>query len=484
MIDILLITDIPRVRKIFSRLADARTIKVRVANSLEKGAEELLAEKPTMVFVQTHLSGLSAEIILKHLKNQLGRKRTRFILLATTDQVSHETINSYHGHIDISEPDDTVQNRARTIMAELLAKPVKKAPLNALETISEPVQPPDQNQNAATLENTSIGGEATVTPLTLTDLAIRPATETLSEPLQPEPSAAEQGIAYPARPRLSVYSEFNSSFDSAVNTMEQPEKVTETLRQQEDSWQRFDSGKADPVKLESKRNFLFWLAPVIIVVILVTLLQQKRTVPEKPKTAGVAIQPELPKTVEPAAELAMKAPKPPAAPLNIAPAPLKQQAAVATTASVASPPPAQKPVPPAAVPVASAPQPKQELAAPSKRLKQLPDFVPRYGHDKNYGKENPGWERYKGQVTEFKILREGEGIKAIQVVDRGGKGVPESFMKGVARQLAKKPSFEITSTEKKDGYEIQRGKLSELQDVVYYRDADGGRLRGFVVTWR
>jgi hypothetical protein len=118
------------------------------------------------------------------------------------------------------------------------------------------------------------------------------------------------------------------------------------------------------------------------------------------------------------------------------------------------------------------------------RLSDLPDFIPRYGADKQYGSANPGWERYKGQVTEFKVLREGKTIKAIQVIDRGGQGVPESFMKGVLRQVSKKPVFTMETSEKKEGYEIQRGRVTESLRVVYYRDEEGGKLRAFVMTWQ
>lgn len=467
MVDILLITDIPRVRKIFSRLADTKTVKVRVANSLEKGGEELAADKPSIVFVQTLLSGLSAEIILMHLKKQLGRKRTRFVLLASKEQAAPYIVNSYHGYVDISGSDENVQAEARELMTALLAKPVKKPAQPVMEDIS--VIPPHEVEEhiAASLENPEPEHAVIATPLELAEIAPHPATETLPEPMpepipepmSQEPSAVEQGIAYPSRPRLSVYSEFNSSFDSAVNTMEPTEKVGETLQQTEHSWHTIETEHKESSSLSTKRNFLLWLAPVVVVVVVVTFLQQKRTPPEKPKSAANAVKVESAKAGTPAI--------------------------VVTPAPVAVPPVAPAlPKQPSPAPVVTPPPVKPVASVASTRLKQLPDFVPRYGYDKNYGKENPGWERYKGQVTEFKILREGEGIKAIQVLDRGGAGVPESFMKGVLRQLAAKPSLEVTSSEKKEGYEIQRGRVSDSQDIVYYRDADGGRLRGFVVTWR
>ena len=124
-------------------------------------------------------------------------------------------------------------------------------------------------------------------------------------------------------------------------------------------------------------------------------------------------------------------------------------------------------------------------AAPSAaRPTTQPDFIPRYGLDKQFSAANPGWERYKGQVTEFKVFREGQAIKAIQIIDRGGNGVPESFMKAVLRQVVKKPALATDSSEKKEGYEIQRGRIADNIKVVYYRDENGGKLRAFVLTWQ
>jgi hypothetical protein len=129
---------------------------------------------------------------------------------------------------------------------------------------------------------------------------------------------------------------------------------------------------------------------------------------------------------------------------------------------------------------------RSSVAAPlaGGRPTTLPAFIPRYGVDKKFGEANPGWERYKGKVTEFKVLREAQAIKAIQVIDRGGQGVPESFMKGVLRQVTTNPAFRIETSEKKEGYVIQRGRISEQIKVVYYRDENGGNLRAFVLTWQ
>jgi len=130
------------------------------------------------------------------------------------------------------------------------------------------------------------------------------------------------------------------------------------------------------------------------------------------------------------------------------------------------------------------PKSQTPVVAAGARPTNLPDFIPRNGLDKQFSATNPGWERYKGQVTEFKVLREAQKIRAIQVIDRGGNGVPESFMKGVLRQVTKNPVLSTELSEKKEGYEIQRGRVADNIKVVYYRDENGGKLRAFVITWQ
>jgi hypothetical protein len=228
----------------------------------------------------------------------------------------------------------------------------------------------------------------------------------------------------------------------------------------------------EPVQSRSKKvSILLWSAALIIVVVGVTALQYRSAQPKKaesaPTTPGPVAKPVVPAGA-PSAVGTASAPVTPAAP--------------AVKPSIAEP---DARLSDKAVLNAIAENRGGTSTPPSTaRLKTLPDFIPRTGADKSYTAANPGWERYKGRVTEFKVYREGEFIKAIQVIDRGGQGVPDSFMKSVLRQLTKSPSFVTASSEKKEGYEIQRGQIAENLKVVYYRDAVGGKLRAFVVTWQ
>jgi hypothetical protein len=57
-------------------------------------------------------------------------------------------------------------------------------------------------------------------------------------------------------------------------------------------------------------------------------------------------------------------------------------------------------------------------------------------------------------------------------------------MKATLRQVSKNPAFVMESSEKKEGFEIQRGKVTENLKVMYYRDDQGGKLRAYVLTWQ
>jgi len=464
--DLLLITDVPRLRKIFNRLSDDRGITLRTASNLEKGVEELIARKPAVIFVQTHLSGLSADILLMHLKKQLGRKRSRFILLSTPAQVSAETIKLYHGHIDTSLEETAL-----------------------LDAIRNSIAPPAKKNQSDPKSNLGVQDVFTASPVQHETLAV--INEAATPQQQDIPAIAappvifdeqhleNQGIIYSPHSRLKVYSEFASSFDNAVESMPEPEQQQKAPRRSLSEWdlEHLESIESDK-KRPNRFSLLFWIAPVLVAALVVTLFQNRKS----SQTTDGNITPPPPQQVQP----------------------LVRQNAPLPTPVTSSTKPATSPLPPAVPPVsakditipltdksalsgmAGGQGGKETTVSPhaSPRPVKLPDFIPTYGKDRKFSAANQGWERYQGEVTEFKVYREKESIKAIQVIDHGGQGVPESFMKGVLRRMVKNPSFILESSEKKDGYEILRGHIADNLKVIYYRDEHGGRLRAFVMTWQ
>lgn len=162
--------------------------------------------------------------------------------------------------------------------------------------------------------------------------------------------------------------------------------------------------------------------------------------------------------------------------------PVPQQAASAPAAA----PPVQQPLsslPPTAMKAVSS---TQQPSAPPKAvrpLRQLPNFIPREGHTPAYSSSHPGWEQYRGQTNEYRVFRAKSGvIKAIQVIDRSGAGIQESLYTTILQELAGGTEQQAISSALKEGYDIRRGTIAGLQ-LVEYRDAQGGRLRGLVISW-
>lgn len=466
MTDLLLITDVPRLLQVFSQLSGDRGIRLRIATSLERGVEEMLEERPAIVFVQTHLSGLSGEILLMHLKKQLGRRRSRFVLLSPADQVSQEALKLYHGHLDTAMEDEPLAGAARELVKTLLA-PKPKKPAN--DAVAEEPAHAAEKPAAEPEQLNAVVSAPPASPATAAGddqfLALASAV-----PLPDEPSLEEQGVVYGRRPQLSVYSEFTSSFDTAVSSMPAAEEPLPSV----DGWEH----RQQPVEpgLPRRGTFLLWLAPVLIAVLFVTWLQNRTPRQATVKAAVVPPPSQATASIKPAP--APPAPAAPASAVVVPAVPLPASPAPATPASA-------RPAPATASPAAQAPAARAGSApAASHRPTVLPGFIPRSGRDKAYSVSNPGWERFKGQVTEFKVFREHDAIKAIQIIDRGGRGIPESFMKAALNQLAPSPSLQVAHSEQKGGYLIQRGQVSEQISGVFYRDLEGGRLRAFVVTWR
>jgi hypothetical protein len=460
VVDLLLITDIPRLRQLFVRLADDPNLRLRVASSLEQGGEEIAADKPAIVFVQTHVSGLSADILLMHLKKRLGRRRTRFVLLAPPDQVNDAVLKLYHSCLDTSQDDFQLLDAVHDAIASLAARGRKRAvavaePVEAAPSVAAVPQEAAFRQSEAALDRVDFQISPSAFSPQYAESIVAAAAESA------ESSPVEQESAYADRPRLSVYSEFTSSLESAVSDV-RPTGLPRELPTEQPSLQ--DSRQDDAIGIETRpprpryAGFLLWFVPLVVVVVAVTLLQHRGSRPQVVDVAPLA--PSLP------GEAAKK------------PAPATKQPMAGADASAA----AQAHVPSMDQARGAKGQTPPLSVAP--RLTALPAFVPRDGFDRRYGAANPGWERYMGLVTEFKVFREGTVIKAIQVIDKGGRGIPEGFMKSALAQLAGNSPFVQDSSEKRDGYQIQRGRLAANLNAVFYRDAQGGGLRAFVVTWQ
>ncbi|MDD2856171.1 MAG: hypothetical protein PHU01_11630, partial [Desulfuromonadaceae bacterium] len=434
-----------------------------------------------------------------HLKKQLGRKRSRFVLLAPLDQTTPRILKPYQGLIDSTLDDNKLLLQVQELTATLLNKNRKKE--ETLEQTDTALTRP------ATVESENSSGipelrTETETVQVQNDIS---AASELPLPLPPaaEASPEDEGITYPPRQRLKVYSDFNTSFDSAVSSTPEPEKLEQAAvppSAQEWNVESIDTARAKPVRSKRVKR-LFWLTLFVIAVAALTYFQQRMALNKIEPTAKKASSPVV--TATPMKPISTVPPK-------VAPQPVQTKDAAATTTPAVLP--EQKgavsdehdkisdkavisaitkqrekktaPPPKPVVPAKPATPPKPEKP-PVFRLTTLPSFVPTKGVNKKYAEENPGWELYTGKVTEFKILWKNKAIKAIQVMDSGGMGISEAFMlKEFKEVTGGNMKLSPLTSEKRDGFEIQRGSIAENIKVVYYRDEQEGKLQAFVLTWQ
>lgn len=440
--NILLITDVARLRKLFGNLTEDKNIRLRVVNNLEKGGEEIVIEKPDIVFVQTHLSGLSPDILLMHLKKQLGRKRSRFVLLASPGQINPDIIKPYQGWLDSSLDDTLLLSELDQLVASLLGKVKKREEISPLVDLKDENITPQLTITSDSPDLTTIAPVSKDAP----ELDISPDDQLPAIlPTPNEPSLEEQGITYPPRQRLKVYSDFNISFDSAVTTTKEPETLEQAAPHHSEDWNSEEIDTAAVKYVRSKKGmFLLWLAPVVVAVIVLTYFQQKN--PTEPTTSKIS--------------LAVKAVVPPTPPPSPAAGQIKE--------------------------VVKPDQKESTLSRPDPLpLTALPKFIPAAGLVKKYSVDNPGWEQYLGGEIEFRLLKKDKTIKVIQVIDKGLAGLSEQFVQRIFQEVTgNKTSLSALNSEKKEGYEIQRGSIAKNIRLVYYRDEKGGKLRAFVLTWQ
>lgn len=130
--------------------------------------------------------------------------------------------------------------------------------------------------------------------------------------------------------------------------------------------------------------------------------------------------------------------------------------------------------------------PAQQMPGPAQapvlpRL-QLPSVMRQAKVDPAYSKEHPGWTRYQSDSLEFRLYREGDSIRAIQVIGLNGGNITEQFFHSFVRELSGGEPPPLTGTGAKDGFSVERGKTGNGTEYQVYRQTGDRRINAFVVA--
>jgi hypothetical protein len=111
----------------------------------------------------------------------------------------------------------------------------------------------------------------------------------------------------------------------------------------------------------------------------------------------------------------------------------------------------------------------------------LPNFLPRQAADSTYGKANPGWERYQGPLTEFRIFRENGLIRALQIIDRSGQGISPALLSTVLTEMVGGQQYVVETTEQKGTYVVEKGSVLTGDRIIVYRKEPERSVKAFVL---
>ena len=144
---------------------------------------------------------------------------------------------------------------------------------------------------------------------------------------------------------------------------------------------------------------------------------------------------------------------------------------------------------PAAVPVAKPQVALQRPISTSRKpvaavvTSPLPSFMSTARRDDLFSTQKPGWERYVGKVYEYRVFRSDGNIKVVQILAGiGPQTINDKFLATVLKELVGNIDYSVGSREQKQGYLIQRGTVGQKADLLIYRLKKTGEIRAFVVS--
>lgn len=103
MLDILLISDQPRLHAILTSASTFPEGSFRIATSLAQGLQHISERSPDLLFLQNRLSGLAGTILVRHVRSSTSSDATRIVLLADGYAEAEESAADIVLHTNVSD---------------------------------------------------------------------------------------------------------------------------------------------------------------------------------------------------------------------------------------------------------------------------------------------------------------------------------------------------------------------------------------------
>jgi hypothetical protein len=85
-------------------------------------------------------------------------------------------------------------------------------------------------------------------------------------------------------------------------------------------------------------------------------------------------------------------------------------------------------------------------------------------------------------VGEFLIFREGENVKALQIVPDKGRVIPDDFVRNLFKEMCGSDLATVLGQTRKGEYNATKGKVGSA-DFLIYRKPGSTDIRGVVLTF-
>ncbi len=490
MITILFISDDPRVADLIARFQPQLRGRMRLSHDFDQGLKEVFDNRPSAVFIQGDITGISGETVARHIKTLLRGEAPRIVLMHSAPLAAQGAKKWFDYSVDFSVSQDEIDEQFKLRLMEIAPGHWQK----------DDVEQPGSPEDVAVVngEDASIPG--------------------LTHSAESEPFEWESAGNFEPPAEELLYSTAN------------PFPAVEGDDAPLDDVQSVLVGRGIEAGASDVPSHCTLPSEVMATIIEESVTTQSALLEPHPSSPSPVISSPI---VPPRVEKPIPAFSPPPVPPYREPVvPAEQPVAPLSSFSADAPlgGSVRDAVPPrtterggaagrrlslwaaaivllliggvvggilllkgedgngnpASKPAVSPAKPHRESSAPAPVGKAapaagLPSFIPASGKDRGFGKTHPGWERYRGHGVEYRIFRENGRLKALQVLALNGKAIPESHIATIVKKLTGSETRTVLSQSKKGAYRREVLRVAGNGELVLYRKGSG--IRGGVITF-
>lgn len=114
MLTAILIADQQRLHALVAASLGGSGVQLTIISSLAGGIEQAVATPPDLLFVQGRLSGLSAEIVSRHVATHVDQARTRLVIFVEPGE--EPVLARPQLHLDLALPDSALESRIAALV--------------------------------------------------------------------------------------------------------------------------------------------------------------------------------------------------------------------------------------------------------------------------------------------------------------------------------------------------------------------------------